>query len=78
VYAGVTSTAAVDAVFALVIADAAICLVFTWAPDQTVAFNPLGSLGVTRARRLNGIWHDGRSCESGRCVDRGRITGRVR
>jgi hypothetical protein len=33
VYAGVASTAAVDAVFAFVVADAAVCLVFTWTPD---------------------------------------------
>ena len=75
--AGVASTAAVDTVFALVIADAAVCFVFTWTPNQTMAFDPFRSFGVTRARRLNGIWHDGRSGESGWCVDRGRITGRV-
>ena len=77
-YAGVASTAAVDTVFALVVADTAVCLVFTRAPNQTMAFDPFRSFGVTRARRLDGVWHDRRSGEGGGCVDGGRITSRVR
>jgi hypothetical protein len=75
--AGVAPTAAVNTVFTFVVADAAVCLVLAWTPDQAMTLDPFSSFGVARARRLNGIWHDSRSRESGWCVDRGRIAGGV-